>query len=116
MSKALKTDPNNPFIIVLQGILYMIEEKYDSCIQLLTPMQKNMPTNRLINYGLIVSHSKKNDFDLALEQTKLKLELDGHKNMITLLEKEYKSAGFKKSLEKIAIALDSSNYDHLQLS
>ena len=113
MSKALETDPNNPFIIVLQGMLLMIEEKYDSCVQILTPLQKSMPTNPLINLGLFVSHYKNNNFDLAMEQTKLKLELEGHKNMITLLEKEYKSFGYKKSLEKIAIALENKDSSYV---
>lgn len=109
MSKALEVDPNNPFIRVLQGMLYLNEEKYDSLIPLYTAMQKNMPTNPLLNLGLFIAYYQTENLELALEQTKLKLELEGHKDFIKLLEQEYERSGYKKSLERLAFALESQD-------
>lgn len=109
MSMALEVDPNNPFIKVLQGMLYMLEEKYDSCIFLYSPMQKNMPTNPLINLGLFISHSQLSNDKKAFEQVKLKLEIEKHAQFIESFQQDYQNLGYQKALGKLANALENQD-------
>lgn len=109
MAKALKTDPNNPLINVLHGMLYMLEEKFDSCILLYEPMQKNMPQNPLLNLGLFVSYSKTGNTEKAVEQVKIKLDLEGHNVAIALFEENYNNAGYTNALLTTAQALEAQD-------
>jgi len=107
MLKALKNDPNNPFIKVLHLAQLMTLEEYDSVIVKAISLQKNMPTNPLVNLVLILSYSNTEQYDLAVEQVKLKVELEADTSMSVYIEDLYKEKGFKEAMNEIAKTLES---------
>ncbi len=107
MMQALKNDPNNPFIKVLHLVLLLNSEEYDSVIVKAIPEQKTMPTNPLVNLVLLVSYTQTEQYDLAIEQVKLKVELEADTSLSAYIEDLYKEKGFKEAMNETAKTLES---------
>lgn len=103
MMRALKNDPNNPFIKVLHVMQLMNLEEYDSVIFI----AKEMPTNPLVNLGLTIAYTKTEQFDLAIEQVKLKVEMETDTSLASYIDDVYKEKGFKEAMNETAKTLES---------
>lgn len=107
MKRALKNDPNNPFIKVLHIMQLMNLAEHDSVIFMASSLQKNMPTNPLVNLALLNSYNKTGQYDLAIEQVKLKVEIEADTSLSTYIQDLYKEKGFKEAMNETAKTLES---------
>ena len=108
MNIALKTDPNNPFVNVLNGMVLMCEEDYANCIGLLEPLEKIMPNNPLVILGLFVSYSKTGQVDMAIQQCKKWINPATNEKAVQILETEYEKSGFTNALNLAADEVEGS--------
>ena len=108
MNIALKTDPNNPFVNVLNGMVLMCEEDYANCIGLLEPLEKIMPNNPLVTLGLLVSYSKTDQVDMAIQQCKMWINPATNEKAVQILEREYEKSGFTSALNVAANEVEGS--------
>lgn len=107
MSLAIDNDPNNPFIKVLQLMQLMNLKEYDSVIVKGTSLQKFMPTNPLVNLALINSYHKTSQYDLALDQIILKVQIEADTAMSDFIKESYQKSGFEKTLNELASLLEN---------
>jgi adenylate cyclase len=113
MNKALEMDPNNPFIIVLNGILLTFEGNYQASIDLLSPIQKAMPSNALVGVNLLIAYYQLGEEDKCFEQVKLKIKLEGYEELIPEISREYQRNGFQKAILKTAQMLEKTDNTRL---
>ena len=107
MDKALNVDPNNPFIMTLDGTLYTFNGSPQAAVDRLIPIQQAMPGNPLANLNLFLSYYQLGKDDQCFEQFKMKMQMEGHEDIIPAVDETYKKDGFKKTMLKAAQMLEN---------
>lgn len=114
LNLALKIDPVNPFVKVLNAARLGIGAiDPDSAIVILEPLQKMMPTNPLVNLVLLLSYNKIGEFDKTFEQIKIKIELEADTTINQWMNDKYDQLGLAGTAEETAQFLESNFYNNI---
>lgn len=105
MDIALDLDPQSPFILTLNLINYVWERNFDKAIELGVKLQETTPSP-LVNLGLFQSYALTKNYDKLIEQAGIWLVLEGHQEIVSILEKDYELNGFQSAFEKTCSILE----------
>ena len=112
--EALEIDPENPFIKVLHSAYFGLGSvDPDSAIAILTPLQKMMPTNPLVNLVMLASYHQKGNDDQAFEQLKIKIHLETDTSLYDWMNDTYMKVGLKGVARETAQFLEQHYYRSL---
>ncbi len=107
MKRALEIDPNNSLIQALECLEIMVESKYELAINKAIHHRQIWPNNPIISKVLFACYTETGKYDLAINELKKKNLKDQvvYEMMISTLDEEYSSTGFKEALNAAADAL-----------
>jgi hypothetical protein len=91
----LEIDPNNYLIQALECVEIMVESKYELGINKASHLRQIWRNNPIISNVLFVCYTETGKYDLAINELK----------MISTVDEEYSSTGFKEALNAAADAL-----------
>jgi adenylate cyclase len=113
MKRALEIDPNNYLIQALECVEIMVESKYELGINKASHLRQIWRNNPIISNVLFVCYTETGKYDLAINELKKK-NLKGqviYEMMISTVDEEYSSTGFKEALNAAADAwVERSTY------
>ncbi len=113
MKGALEIDPINSSIQALECVELMVESKYELAINKAIHYRQRWPNNPIISYVLFACYTLTGKYDLAINELKKKNLKDQvvYEMMISTLDEEYSSTGFKEALNAAADAwVERSTY------
>lgn len=106
---ALDLDPNNPFILVLNGMNLILEKKYTAAIDLALKLQKIPPENPLVNLVLFMAYAQIEDYDNLIEQAAIWLSLENHQDVVPVLKDTYSEFGVKEAFQMACQTLENKD-------
>jgi adenylate cyclase len=113
MKRALEIDPNNSLIQALECVEIMVESKYKLAINKASHHRQIWPNNPIISKVLFACYTETGKYDLAINELNKK-NLKGqviYEMMISTVDEEYSSTGFKEALNAAADAwVERSTY------